>query len=81
MITGPFYVRDMTCPGAGIRVRLVMDNAVALIQAYLQVSGYFAVTEYPVTRRWLEANTMAINYFDHDWSLNDQALAEAVKTK
>jgi len=25
-----------------------MDNAVALVQAYLQVNGYFTVTEYPV---------------------------------
>lgn len=25
-----------------------MDNAVALVQAYLHVNGYFTVTEYPV---------------------------------
>jgi hypothetical protein len=25
-----------------------MDNAVALVQAYLQVNGYFTVTGYPV---------------------------------
>jgi hypothetical protein len=25
-----------------------MDNAVALVQAYLNVNGYFTVTEYPV---------------------------------
>lgn len=25
-----------------------MDNAVALVQAYLRVNGYFTVTEYPV---------------------------------
>ena len=30
-----------------------MDNAVALVQAYLRLNGYFTVTEYPViaTRR------------------------------
>jgi hypothetical protein len=27
---------------------LVMDNAVALVQAYLRVNGYFTVAEYPV---------------------------------
>jgi len=26
-----------------------MDNAVALVQAYLRVNGYFTVTEYPVS--------------------------------
>ena len=25
-----------------------MDNAVALVQAYLQVIGYFTVTEFPI---------------------------------
>lgn len=25
-----------------------MDNAVALVQAYLHVNGYFTVAEYPV---------------------------------
>jgi hypothetical protein len=25
-----------------------MDNAVALVQAYLRVNGYFTVAEYPV---------------------------------
>jgi hypothetical protein len=25
-----------------------MDNAVALVRAYLHVNGYFTVTEYPV---------------------------------
>ena len=25
-----------------------MDNAVALVQAYLRVNGYFTVVEYPV---------------------------------
>lgn len=33
-----------------------MDNAVALVQAYLQVNGYFTITEYPV----LEANRTGI---------------------
>lgn len=28
-----------------------MDNAVALVRAYLQLNGYFTVTEYPVVRR------------------------------
>jgi hypothetical protein len=27
---------------------MLMDNAVALVQAYLRVNGYFTVTEYPV---------------------------------
>jgi hypothetical protein len=27
-----------------------MDNAVALVQAYLHVNGYFTVAEYPVSR-------------------------------
>src|SRR5437870_1358745 len=26
----------------------MMDNAVALVQAYLHINGYFTVTEYPV---------------------------------
>jgi hypothetical protein len=37
-----------------------MDNAVALVQAYLQVNGYFTVTEYPVleaARHGIEAAT------------------------
>lgn len=28
-----------------------MDNAVALVRAYLQLNGYFTITEYPVVRR------------------------------
>lgn len=28
-----------------------MDNAVALVEAYLHLNGYFTVTEYPVIRR------------------------------
>jgi len=28
-----------------------MDNAVALVRAYLQLNGYFTITEYPVLRR------------------------------
>ncbi len=28
-----------------------MDNAVALIRAYLQLNGYFTITEYPVVRK------------------------------
>jgi hypothetical protein len=28
-----------------------MDNAVALVRAYLQLNGYFTVTEYPVVRK------------------------------
>jgi hypothetical protein len=31
-------------------VDLVMNNAVALIQSYLQLNGYFTVAEYPVTQ-------------------------------
>lgn len=37
-----------------------MDNAVALVQAYLQINGYFTVTEYPVlegTRQGYRAAT------------------------
>lgn len=29
----------------------LMDNAVALVRAYLQLNGYFTITEYPVVRR------------------------------
>lgn len=28
-----------------------MDNAVALVRAYLQLNGYFTITEYPVVRK------------------------------
>ena len=28
-----------------------MDNAVALVRAYLQLNGYFTITEYPVLRK------------------------------
>lgn len=28
-----------------------MDNTVALVSAYLQVNGYFCVTEYPLLER------------------------------
>jgi hypothetical protein len=28
-----------------------MDNAVALVRAYLQLNGYFTITEYPIVRR------------------------------
>ncbi len=28
-----------------------MDNALALIRAYLQLNGYFTITEYPVVRK------------------------------
>lgn len=28
-----------------------MDNAVALVRAYLQLNGYFTITEYPIIRR------------------------------
>jgi hypothetical protein len=28
-----------------------VDNAVALVRAYLQLNGYFTITEYPVVRR------------------------------
>lgn len=28
-----------------------MDNAVGLVRAYLQLNGYFTITEYPVVRR------------------------------
>jgi hypothetical protein len=28
-----------------------MDNAVALVRAYLQLNGYFTITEYPIVRK------------------------------
>ena len=28
-----------------------MDNAVALVRSYLQLNGYFTITEYPVVRK------------------------------
>lgn len=31
-----------------------MDTAVALVQAYLNVNGYFTVTEYPVMEAYAE---------------------------
>lgn len=41
-------VRDATRQFA---VERGMDNAVALVRAYLQLNGYFTITEYPVLRR------------------------------
>lgn len=54
--------RAVTARSGACRVRrgTTMDNAVALVQAYLQVNGYFTVTEYPVleaARHGIEAAT------------------------
>lgn len=35
----------------GVRHNVGMDNAVALVRAYLQLNGYFTITEYPIVRR------------------------------
>jgi len=42
-----------------------MDNAVALVQAYLQVNGYFTVAEYPV----LDVNAHGMARSVTDWDI------------
>lgn len=42
-----------------------MDNAVALVQAYLQVNGYFTVAEYPV----LDVNRRGVARSVTDWDV------------
>lgn len=41
-----------------------MDNAVALVRAYLQLNGYFTITEYPVVRRTGDGNFRTLTEID-----------------
>lgn len=41
-----------------------MDTAVALVQAYLHVNGYFTVTEYPVLEAYRHDETRAVTDLD-----------------
>lgn len=41
-----------------------MDTAVALVQAYLHVNGYFTVTEYPVLEAYRRDETRAVTDLD-----------------
>ena len=41
-----------------------MDTAVALVQAYLHVNGYFTVTEYPVLEAFHRDHTRAVTDLD-----------------
>jgi hypothetical protein len=41
-----------------------MDNAVALVRAYLQLNGYFTVTEYPVVQRIQEREFRTLTEVD-----------------
>jgi hypothetical protein len=34
-----------------LKYNFSVDNAVALVRAYLQLNGYFTITEYPIVRR------------------------------
>ena len=41
-----------------------MDNAVALVRAYLQLNGYFTITEYPVVRKTGDGNFRTLTEID-----------------
>jgi hypothetical protein len=41
-----------------------MDNAVALVRAYLQLNGYFTITEYPVIRRLQDGRLRTLTEVD-----------------
>jgi hypothetical protein len=41
-----------------------MDNAVALVRAYLQLNGYFTITEYPIVRRTGDGNFRTLTEVD-----------------
>ena len=41
-----------------------MDNAVALVRAYLQLNGYFTITEYPVVRKIGEGQFRTLTEID-----------------
>ena len=41
-----------------------MDNAVALVRAYLQLNGYFTITEYPVVRKTGDGNFRTLTEVD-----------------
>lgn len=41
-----------------------MDNAVALVRAYLQLNGYFTITEYPVVQRIREREFRTLTEVD-----------------
>ncbi|HKR63614.1 MAG TPA: hypothetical protein VJZ00_07770 [Thermoanaerobaculia bacterium] len=41
-----------------------MDNAVALVRAYLQLNGYFTITEYPVVRKLQDGRLRTLTEVD-----------------
>jgi hypothetical protein len=41
-----------------------MDNAVALVRAYLQLNGYFTITEYPVVRKLHDGRLRTLTEID-----------------
>lgn len=41
-----------------------MDNAVALVRAYLQLNGYFTITEYPVLRKLHDGRLRTLTEID-----------------
>ncbi len=62
-----FWLRqpDLKVPLADVMLSVqTMDNAVALVQAYLRVNGYFTVAEYPVIEAVRDGQYRAVTDLD-----------------
>lgn len=63
-MSGPCGLPDAPSVSAGRDTKPRMDNAVALVRAYLQLNGYFTITEYPVVRRVEDGSIRTLTEID-----------------